>query len=160
MHLTDSHGMSWRLTLPMGHCRHGFLVRLQPAVFEVIMRRRRKRGYTRRRTHETEQHSGFSGWDFPVGSIESRAAVRAALLQTQRRVQMIFCCPELGPPDLRKSTCSRHLCADGTLIETLFIEGDDNQLSAAQLEEFLAQHPISTEELSATASYGSDEIEA
>ena len=106
------------------------------------MLRRSKRGYKRRRTRETEQHSGFSGWDFPIGSIESRAAVRAALLQTQKRVQVVFSCPETGAPDLENATCDRHIC-NGTLIETVLMDGDVNQLSDDQWEEFLARYPIS-----------------
>jgi len=109
----------------------------------VTMLRRSKRGYKRRRTRETEQHSGFSGWDFPIGSIESRAAVRAALLQTQKRVQVVFSCPETGSPDLENATCDRYIF-DGTLIETVLIDGDVNQLSEDQWEEFLARYPIST----------------
>jgi len=75
--------------------------------------------------------------------MESRAAVRAALLQTQKRVQVVFSCPETGSPDLENATCHRYIY-DGTLFETVLMDGDVNQLSEDQWEEFLARYPIST----------------
>ncbi len=79
--------------------------------------------------------------DFPVGSLESRAAARALLLQTQRRFRMIFCCKERceeEPLNLDTSTCKRQTWPDGSLVEIICLDGSDSELTEEEFEAFIA----------------------
>jgi hypothetical protein len=79
--------------------------------------------------------------EFPVGSAQSRAAVRELLVQSQKRIQLIFACPE-GPLNLEESRCFRSACPDGTIIEVVELTGNSAELSESELEKFILSHPI------------------
>jgi hypothetical protein len=79
--------------------------------------------------------------DFPVGSLQSRAAARALLLQQQKRVQLIFSV-DGEPLNLETSTCERQVWPDGALFELVMLDGSDTDLTDAQLEAFIQQHPV------------------
>jgi hypothetical protein len=99
----------------------------------------------KRRTRAIERiptrHASIRPEDFPVGSAQSRAAMRELLMQTQKRIQLIFTCPE-EPLNLEESRCSRSACPDGTIIEVLELAGNAAELSESELEEFILRHPI------------------
>jgi hypothetical protein len=78
--------------------------------------------------------------DFPVGSLQSRAAARALLLQGQKRYELIFYTDK--PLKLETSTCERRIWPDGTLFALVMLDGRDTDLTDAQLEAFIQQHPI------------------
>ena len=79
--------------------------------------------------------------DFPVGSLESRAAVRALLVEEQKRFQLIYYV--IGKPrNLEASTCERQIWPDGSLFELVMLDGRDTDLTEAQLEAFIQQHPV------------------
>jgi len=46
-----------------------------------------------------------------------------------------------GPPDLAKSTCTRYV-TDGKLFELVRIEGEPNELTDDQLEQFIGSFPV------------------
>ena len=79
--------------------------------------------------------------DFPVGSLQSRAAARALLLQQQKRITLIFCV-EGEPLNLERSTCERRIWPNGTLFDLVMLDGDDTDLTDAQLEAFIQKHPV------------------
>src|ERR1035438_8910598 len=79
--------------------------------------------------------------DFAVGSLQSRAAARALLLQHQKRAKLILSV-EGKPLSLETSTCKRQIGLDGTLVEFVMLDGDDTDLTDAQLEAFIQQHPV------------------
>jgi hypothetical protein len=78
---------------------------------------------------------------FPIGSAESRAAARQLLEENQKRVQVIFSCPE-EPLDLIASECFRSMCPDGTILEVICFHGNGDELSEAEHEAFVLRHPI------------------
>ena len=78
--------------------------------------------------------------DFPVGSLQSRAAARALLLQGQKRYELIFHTDE--PLNLETSTCERRIWPDGTLFALVMLDGRDTDLTDEQLEAFIQQHPV------------------
>jgi hypothetical protein len=82
--------------------------------------------------------------DAPIGSLESRAAARAWLLQNRKRYQMIFGCndPNPTPLDLENSTCDRQIWPDGSLFELVMLEGRIEDLTEEQLQAFIDRHPI------------------
>lgn len=80
--------------------------------------------------------------EFPVGSAHSRAAVRGLLIQNQKRIQVIFDCPE-EPLSLEESECFRSACPDGTIIEVVELAGNGSELSESELEKFVLRHAIS-----------------
>lgn len=77
----------------------------------------------------------------PVGSAQSRAAVRELLVQSQKRIQLIFACPE-EPLNLEESRCFRSACPDGTILEVVELAGNSAELSESELEKFILSHPI------------------
>src|SRR4051812_48856853 len=79
--------------------------------------------------------------EFPVGSAQSRAAVRELLMQTHKRIVVIFACPE-EPLNLGESRCFRSGCPDGTIIEVVHLAGNSAELSELELEKFILRHPI------------------
>jgi hypothetical protein len=87
------------------------------------------------------QHTAIRPEDFPVGSAQSRAAMRDLLMQAQKRIQLIFACPD-EPLKLEESRCFRSACPDGTIIEVLELAGNAAELSESELEEFILRHPI------------------
>jgi hypothetical protein len=66
-------------------------------------------------------------------------------MENQKRVQMIFCCPE-DPLNLETSKCFRSMCPDGTIMEVILFDGNADELSQAEQEEFILRHPISNDE--------------
>ena len=97
-----------------------------------------------RRTRTGTSAVSFRPEQFPLGSPQSRAAVRALLLQNQKRLQFFFFCPEL-PLNLEKSKCVRYTISDGTLIEVIQFDGNADELTDTELEEFILRHPINSE---------------
>jgi hypothetical protein len=78
--------------------------------------------------------------DFPIGSLESRAAARA-VLETGERVRLVI--SAIGQSlDMKRSTCTRTVWDNGILCETVKLHGSDDDLSGGQLEEFIRSHPI------------------
>jgi hypothetical protein len=88
--------------------------------------------------------AGLRPEDAPLGSLESRAAARAWLLQTQKRFQIIVDCNDETPTplDLENSTCERQIWQDGSLFELIMLEGRLEDLTEEQLEAFIDLHPI------------------
>ena len=82
--------------------------------------------------------------DAVLGSLESRAAARALLLQNRNHFRTIFTCndPNLTPLNLEKSTCDRQIWPDGTLSEIISLHGRVEDLSEEQLQAFIDRHPI------------------
>ena len=79
--------------------------------------------------------------DFPIGSLQSRAAARSMLLQHQNRVRFVLFVHD-QPLNLETSTCERQIWPDGTLFELLLLDGRRTDLTEAELESFIQQHPI------------------
>ena len=87
--------------------------------------------------------TGLRPEDAPLGSLESRAAARACLLQNQKRYQMIFAGYDDGIPlDLENSTCDRQIWPDGSLFELIKLDGPAEALTEEQLQAFIDRHPI------------------
>jgi len=87
--------------------------------------------------------AGFRPEDAPLGSLESRAAARAWLLQNRKRYQMIFAGYEDGSPlNLENSTCDRQIWPDGSLFEIVMLDGPIEELTEEELEAFIARYPI------------------
>jgi hypothetical protein len=88
--------------------------------------------------------AGLRPEDAPLGSLESRAAARAWLLQNQKRFQIIIGCnDEIPTPlNLENSTCERQIWPDGSLFELISLEGRFEDLTEDRLEAFIDRHPI------------------
>lgn len=88
--------------------------------------------------------TGLRPEDAPLGSLESRAAARAWLLQNRKRYQMIFACNDEIPTllNLENSTCDRQSWPDGSLFELITLDGRLEDLSEEQLQAFIDRHPI------------------
>jgi hypothetical protein len=88
--------------------------------------------------------TGLRPEDAPLGSLESRAAARAWLLQNQKRFQIIFDCNDETPTplNLENSTCDRQIWPDGSLFELIMLDGRLEDLTEAQLQDFIDRHPI------------------
>jgi hypothetical protein len=87
--------------------------------------------------------AGLRPEDAPLGSLESRAAARAWLLQNRKRYQMIFAGYEDGSPlNLENSTCDRQIWPDGSLFELVMLDGPVEQLTEEELEAFIDRYPI------------------
>lgn len=102
-------------------------------------------------------HSGPRPSDFPLGSVESRAAARAVLAaksEQPREVLRIVSSGSWEPIpgrddawrmpalDLGKSTCSRWLNSHGILFEVAKIYGDRDQLTDEALAQWIETFPI------------------
>jgi hypothetical protein len=101
---------------------------------------------SRRQPRSTSRRSltpspGLRPEEFPVGSAQSRAAVRTLLLNKQKRIAVILTCQEL-PLRLETSTCTRNMTPGGTIIEVVCIDGNVDEMTEAQLDEFILRHPI------------------
>jgi hypothetical protein len=88
--------------------------------------------------------TGLRPEDAPLGSLESRAAARAWLLENRKRYQMIFACNDANPTplNLENSTCDRRIWPDGSLFELVMLEGRIEDLTEEQLQAFIDRHPI------------------
>ena len=87
--------------------------------------------------------AGLRPEDAPLGSLESRAAARAWLLQNQKRYQLIFAGYDDGIPlNLENSTCDRQIWPDGSLFELVMLDGPAEDLTEEQLQAFIDRHPI------------------
>jgi hypothetical protein len=87
--------------------------------------------------------TGLRPEDAPLGSLESRAAARAWLLENRKRYQMIFAGYEDGSPlNLENSTCDRQIWPDGSLFELVMLDGPVEQLTEEELEAFIDRYPI------------------
>ena len=88
--------------------------------------------------------AGLRPEDAPLGSLESRAAARAWLLQNRKRYQMIFAgndeIPE--PINWENSSCDRQIWPDGSLFELVMLDGPVEQLTEEELEAFIDRYPI------------------
>jgi hypothetical protein len=104
----------------------------------------RRSGPSRKRD-VLEQAQDFRPENFPIGSPESRAAARARLLQQRKRVRLILYALD-GPLKLESSTCERLIWPDGSLCEVVFLDGRYTDLTSAELEAFIGQHPITGKE--------------
>jgi hypothetical protein len=51
-----------------------------------------------------------------------------------------------GPPNLAKSTCTPHLCANGALMEVVHLDGGHQGMTDEDVEAFLAGFPVSRAE--------------
>jgi len=90
----------------------------------------------------TAQTLGLRPEEFPLGSPQSRAAARGMLLKNQKRVTVIIACRGRAL-NLAASTCYRYICPDGvTVMEVVFFDGNAEELSKAETEEFILRHPI------------------
>ena len=88
--------------------------------------------------------TGLRPEDAPLGSLESRAAARAWLLENQKRFQTIFSCndPNPTPLDLENSSCDRQIWPDGSLFELVMLDGPIEELTEEELEAFINRYPI------------------
>jgi len=88
--------------------------------------------------------TGLRPEDAPLGSLESRAAARAWLLENQKRFQTIFSCndPNPTPLNLENSSCDRQILQDGSLFEIIYLDGRLEDLTEEQLQAFIDRHPI------------------
>ena len=85
-------------------------------------------------------HAGPKPGDFPIGSLESRAAARAAL-ETGECLRMVVC--HIGQAlDTRKSSCTRTIWPNGILFEMVELHGSSKDLSDGQLEAFIRSHSV------------------
>jgi len=87
--------------------------------------------------------SGLKPGDFPIGSVESRAAMRAILdrggdMDGSFRIVSEVIGKEL---DLEQSTCRRYWSGD-RLIEAVCLTGSSNDLTEQQLDAFVKRFPI------------------
>lgn len=79
--------------------------------------------------------------------------MRANLNRRLRRVEQVLT-PEDKEPfrviitlpwkklDLTRSTCTRYRCDDGTVTEVLHLDGDAEDISPEELEQFIQSFPI------------------
>jgi len=79
--------------------------------------------------------------DYPVGSVESRAAARAVVHATTQRVQLLSSC-DSEALNLETSYCERMLWPKGLLVELIFLDGRSSDLSEDELEAFISRFPI------------------
>lgn len=79
--------------------------------------------------------------DYPLGSLESRAAARALLEGNQKRVRLIFYVID-KPLNLETSSCVRLFWPDGTLFEEVMLDGSSSNLTDEELDTFVATFPI------------------
>ncbi len=86
--------------------------------------------------------TGFRPEDAPLGSLESRAAARAWLLQNRKHFRMIVHCYDSNPLNLETSVCERQIWPDGSLFEYIMLDGRAEDLTEAQLQDFIDRHPI------------------
>jgi hypothetical protein len=86
--------------------------------------------------------TGFRPEDAPLGSLESRAAARAWLLQNRKHFRMIVHCYDDNPLNLETSVCKRQIWPDGSLFEYIMLDGRAEDLTEAQLQDFIDRHPI------------------
>lgn len=86
--------------------------------------------------------------DFPVGSLKSRAAARALMLQQQQRIQLIFYI-EGKSLSLETSSCNRQIWPNGSLFELVMLDGRAADLTDAHLEAFIELHPVVNNERNA-----------
>jgi hypothetical protein len=97
----------------------------------------------RRRCNPLSRPAGFRPEDAPLGSVESRAAARAWLLQNRKRYQVIFAGYEDSSPlNLENSTCDRQIWPNGSLFELIMLDGPAEDLTEEQLQAFIDRHPI------------------
>jgi hypothetical protein len=79
-----------------------------------------------------------------IGLLEDRYA--AHLSDTPKvAVRLRISYPWKGALDLAKSRCTRMLTAVGTVIETVWLEGDADGISDEELERLIASFPITGE---------------
>jgi hypothetical protein len=78
--------------------------------------------------------------DYELGSLQSRAAARAVLNASLKRILIVVSCKR--PLNLQISTCERMLWPDGYLCEMVTLHGRASDLTDEQLEEFIARFPI------------------
>ena len=83
-----------------------------------------------------EMHPG----DFPVGSLQSRVAARAALAP-QVIFTVIFDVPDL-PLNLESSGCKRLLWPNGAICELVYLHGRSSDMSQEQLSAFIERYPV------------------
>jgi hypothetical protein len=102
----------------------------------------RKRFKSRGKERLPAMDQDFRPADFPVASLQSRAAARALLLKSQRTNRMVVSCED-EPLNLETSTCNRQIWPDGSIFELVILDGAARDISEAQLEEFILRHPIS-----------------
>jgi hypothetical protein len=100
------------------------------------MRRRSKRKAYRNFAAQADIRPG----DFPVGSVESRAAARAAMPALVAHT-VIFDAPEL-PLHLESSTCERFWWPNGAICEMVWLDGRASDISQEELYKFIDSFPI------------------
>ena len=57
-------------------------------------------------------------------------------------VYRIVFSPVFGRPNLEKCKCNRTISNDGTLLEFVRLDGSANELSDAELDEFVSRFPV------------------
>ena len=88
--------------------------------------------------------TGLRPEDAPLGSLESRAAARAWLLENRKHFRLIF--ERDGdiptPFNLENSTCERQIWPDGSLFEYIMLDCRLEDLTEEQFQAFIDRHPI------------------
>ena len=89
--------------------------------------------------------------NFPIGSLESRAAARALLSARQHRGRFrVLITPRIGRSDssyagLKPEECSRKIWPDGTLFEMVHLTRltpGDEPWTEERIEQYISAHPI------------------
>lgn len=79
--------------------------------------------------------------DYELGSLQSRAAARAVLNASLKRILIVISCKG-KPLNLETATCERMLWPDGYLAELVTLDGSASDLTDQQLDEFINRFPI------------------
>jgi len=97
---------------------------------------------SKRKSHRefSAQAQDIRPGDFPVGSVESRAAARAAMPALVAHT-VICDCPDL-PLHLESSTCERFWWPNGTICEMVYLDGRASDISEEELYKWVEGHPI------------------
>jgi hypothetical protein len=101
------------------------------------MRRRSNRQGQRK---SAAQAQDIRPGDFPIGSIQSRAAARAAM-PALVAYTVICDCPDL-PLHLEASTCERRRWPNGAICEMVYLDGRASDVSEEELYKWVEGHPI------------------
>ena len=99
----------------------------------------RSRSHSKRRERPARNDELRPG-DFPVGSLQSRAAARAAL-QPRVAFLMLIDGYEL-PLNLETSTCERRLWPNNQICEIVILDGPATAISQEELYKWIESHPI------------------
>jgi len=100
----------------------------------------RKRSHLRSHKELAAETQHARPGDFPLGSLQSRAAARAAL-PPQVVYTVIINVPD-EPLHLESSSCERLRWPNGEICELVYLDGRASDISQEELYRFIERYPI------------------